>query len=95
MGAFLVSTDPEHQGGWKHPVTGLRISSAGEGAGGLRGHRAGHEGGNLPEPQPQPEARLAQGLHGGLDPVLPRGSAPHLTLKGPTHPLGQDPGVCL
>ena len=54
-----VSADPEHQGGWKHPVTSLRISSGEEGACGLRGHHAGHEGGHLSEPQPQPKARLA------------------------------------
>lgn len=43
MGAFLVSADPEHQGSWKHLVTGLRISSGGEGACGLKGHHAGHK----------------------------------------------------
>lgn len=59
MWVFLVSADPEHQGGCKHPVTSLRISSGEEGACGLRRHRAGHEGGHLLEPQPQPKARLA------------------------------------
>lgn len=40
------------------------------------GHRAGHEGGHLSEPQLQPKARLAGGPHGGLDPCHPEDVPP-------------------